>query len=164
MRTAYLDTLDALRERRVSTHDVTSRVRLTKSAAEYLETRESRRELPYEAMLETGHSTWSVGERVRVYRGRGGTSRLYTDAMADEADDPRDYDVPHYQRILRDTFARRLERAFRAEDFASIIADPDQLTLFDASIASIQPILRQAETPIIDGGQRSPPTEPYSPA
>jgi DNA polymerase elongation subunit (family B) len=163
VRAAYLDSLDALRERRVATHDVTSRVRLTKSAAEYLETRESRRELPYEAMLEAGHSTWTVGERVRVYRGRGGASRLYSEAMAGDADDPRDYDVAHYQRILRDTFARRLERAFRAEDFASIIADPDQLTLFDASISSIAPILRQAEVSGGESGQRSAPAEPYSP-
>ncbi|HEY1496512.1 MAG TPA: ribonuclease H-like domain-containing protein, partial [Candidatus Solibacter sp.] len=51
VREAYLETLDALRLRELPTRDVSSRVRLTKSPERYLETREARRELPYEAML-----------------------------------------------------------------------------------------------------------------
>src|SRR5262249_20673732 len=45
---AWLETVSALRRRELTTHDVSSRVRLTKTPAEYLEQRNSRRELPYE--------------------------------------------------------------------------------------------------------------------
>ena len=56
--------------------------------------------------------------------------------------DPRDYDIDHYARVLRDTFAARLERAFTPEDYAAMFADPDQLTLFAPEISSIRPILK----------------------
>ena len=59
---------DALRRRELPTRDVSSRVRLTKTPAQYLETRDTRRELSYEAMLASGRTSWSIGERVRVYR------------------------------------------------------------------------------------------------
>ena len=68
VREAYLRTLDALRLRELTTRDVSQRVRLTKSPERYRMTREVRRELPYEAMLASGRNTWSVGDRVRVYR------------------------------------------------------------------------------------------------
>ena len=48
------------------------------------------------------------------------------DEGATELADPRDYDVAHYERVLRDTFAARLARAFTPEDFAVVFADPDQ--------------------------------------
>nr|MBA2543953.1 ribonuclease H-like domain-containing protein [Deltaproteobacteria bacterium] len=54
VRTAFLAAVSALRRRELPTHDVSSRVRLTKTPAEYLATRESRRELAYEAMLAAG--------------------------------------------------------------------------------------------------------------
>src|SRR5262249_41517603 len=56
--TEYLATVAALRRRDIATYDVSSRVRLTKTPAEYAETRESRRELAYEAMLASGRTTW----------------------------------------------------------------------------------------------------------
>ncbi|MEP7000361.1 MAG: DNA polymerase domain-containing protein, partial [bacterium] len=68
VREAYLDTLTALRRRELPTHDVSSRVRLTKTPTQYLEVRDTRRELSYEALLASGRTTWSVGDRVRVYR------------------------------------------------------------------------------------------------
>ena len=40
--------------------------------------------------------------------------------------------------MLRDTFAARLERAFSADDFATLFADPDQLALFAPPLASIR--------------------------
>ena len=43
-----------------------------------------------------------------------------------ERADPRDYDVDHYVRVLRETFAARLARAFTPEDFAAVFADPEQ--------------------------------------
>ena len=41
---------------------------VTKTPAEYFEVRDSRRELPYEAMLASGRKSWSIGDRIRVYR------------------------------------------------------------------------------------------------
>jgi DNA polymerase, archaea type len=55
--------------------------------------------------------------------------------------DPRDYDVTYYARQLRDTFATRLVRAFTADDFERVFADPEQPSLFDTSLAGTRPIL-----------------------
>ena len=157
---AYVATIAALRRREVATYDVSSRVKLTRGPAEYLATRERRRELPYEAMLAAGRTRWVAGERVRVYRAAGGRAGLIAGG-ADEGDDaggsaagagtrpgdPRDYDVEHYVRVLRDSFAVRLARAFTPEDFATVFADPDQLALFARPLAEIRPVL----TPIEDG-------------
>ena len=77
-------------------------------------------------MLASGRTTWSVGDKVRVYR----TTHGYG-AVAPEAEDlaaARDYDVEHYVRVLRDNFASRLVRALSAEDFAAV---------FDRQIAEI---------------------------
>jgi DNA polymerase elongation subunit (family B) len=148
VREAYLETLDALRRRELPTHDVSSRVRLTKSPERYLETREARRELPYEAMLAAGHTTWSVGERVRVYRTRtsaGVVEEPDDDEDAIAGEDPRDYDVEHYARVLRENFAVRLERAFTAEDFAAVFADPGQLLLFAPAMEGVRPVLRKTD-------------------
>ena len=145
VRAAYLDTVEALRRRQLTTHDVSSRVRMTKTKDQYLETRESRRELPYEAMLASGRSSWSPGDRVRVYRTRAGGGGVVEEnddgAPAPALADPRDYDVEHYVRLLRDTYASRLARAFAHEDYATIFSDPTQLEMFAPSIASIRPIL-----------------------
>ncbi|MEO8624269.1 MAG: DNA polymerase domain-containing protein [bacterium] len=143
VRDAYLDTLTALRRRELPTHDVSSRVRLTKSPAQYLEVRDKRRELSYEAILASGRTTWSVGDRVRVYRTRTGSGVV---ADAHDAIDARDYDVDHYSRLLRDTFAARLARAFTPGDFGVVFADPDQLSLFTPPIESIHSVLTRLRT------------------
>jgi hypothetical protein len=143
VREEYLAALDALRRRAVPTFDVSSRVRLTKSPARYAETREARRELAYEALLACGRTSWRVGERIRVYRtqsGAGGVVSADDDAGADGAD-PRDYDVDHYARVLRDNFAARLARALAPADFAALFADPEQLLLFPPSLAAMRPVL-----------------------
>jgi hypothetical protein len=44
-------------------------------------------------------------------------------------------------RVLRDTFASRLARAFAPDDFASVFADPDQLSLFAPVLSAIRPVL-----------------------
>ncbi|MEP6864391.1 MAG: DNA polymerase domain-containing protein [Deltaproteobacteria bacterium] len=137
----YLAVISALRERTVATYAVSSRVRLTKTPAEYQTVREARRELTYEALLAAGRTVWTVGERVRVYRTAGGGAGLIDE---DAVDDARDYDVEHYVRLLRETFASRLARAFEPDDFATLFDDPDQLTLFAKPIASIRPILTPA--------------------
>ena len=144
VRAAFVETAGALMNRAISTFDVSSRVRLTKTPDEYVATREQRRELPYEALLTSGRTEWSSGERIRVYRARGGRAGLLPvldeDGPAVHAD-PRDYDVEFYTRLLRETFAARLARAFTAEDFETVFADPRQRSLFEMSVSSIRPVL-----------------------
>ncbi|HEY4219297.1 MAG TPA: ribonuclease H-like domain-containing protein [Gemmatimonadaceae bacterium] len=144
VRDAYLATLDALHRRGLPTREVSSKVRLTKAPAEYQATRATRRELPYEAMLASGRDTWSTGERVRVYRTRGGLGRVIDEDedVIDSANDARDYDVEYYARQLRATYAARMERAFTPADFETVFAHPDQFSLFTPAIAHIQPTLR----------------------
>jgi DNA polymerase I len=153
VRAAYLETAGALASRAIPTFDVSSRVRLTKTPDEYLDTREQRRELPYEALLTNGRKEWSSGERIRVYRARSGRAGLLPDPDRDPgkspegeeasaaSNDPRDYDIDFYTRVLRDTFAARLARAFTAEDFETVFADTRQRNLFEASISNIRAIL-----------------------
>jgi DNA polymerase I len=133
VRAAYLASIAALRRRELSTHDVATLVRLTRTPAEYGDQREQRRELAYEALLAEGR-TWHVGERVRVYRTVGGGAALARDGV-------RDYDVEHYERLLRTQFAARLVRAFEPDHYAAVFADPDQLTLFTIPLDTIRPIL-----------------------
>jgi len=150
-RDAYLATIDALRRCELPTLDVSSRVRLTKTPAQYLDTRDSRRELPYEAMLASGRKSWSIGERVRVYRTKNGTGAIIgdsdEDAVAHESADPRDYDIDHYECVLRDTFAARLVRAFTPADFAAVFADPNQLSLFTPSLSDVSTVLTTTSIP-----------------
>jgi DNA polymerase elongation subunit (family B) len=140
VRDAYVRTLDALRRRALPTRDVSSRVRLTKTPAEYIESRQARRELAYEAVLASGRTSWRAGERVRVYRTQTGPGGVVPDDERPDGPDPRDYHVEHYARLLHDTFATRLARALTPHDFALVFADPEQLPLFDAP-ATMRPIL-----------------------
>jgi DNA polymerase elongation subunit (family B) len=137
----YTVTVDTLRRRDVPTREVSSRVRLTKSPARYLESREKRRELPYEALLANGVTEWSVGDRIRVYRRRAGEAGLVDFDEGEGERDPRDYDVEYYVRQLRETFAARLARAFTPADFDAVFADPDQPSLFPPQFGSMRPIL-----------------------
>ena len=145
VREAYLVTLAALRNLTLPTIDVSSRVRLTRSPGEYMELRDTRRELAYEAMLASGRSTWRVGERVRVYRTQAGpgavAGAIDDEGMLDARPDRRDYDVAFYERVLHHTFAARLARAFTPEDFSIVFADPAQPSLFGSSVADVRPIL-----------------------
>lgn len=145
VRDAYLETLDALRRRELPTYDVSSRVRLTKTPAKYLESREKRRELPYEAMLASGRTLWSVGDRIRVYRRNGGAGGMIEEfedeTITVEGADRRDYDVEYYVRLLRDTFTVRLARAFTPADYEAMFADPEQMSLFAPAISTISTVL-----------------------
>ena len=138
VRDAYLDTVRALRQRELSTHQVSSRVRLTKTPAKYLETRARRRELPYEAMLASGRTEWNAGERVRIYRNQAGSGGVVSET---DQPDRRDYDVEHYLRVLRESFAVRLARALRPGDFAGLFEDPDQLSFTPPSFEAMGTIL-----------------------
>ena len=145
IRNAYVETVSSLRRRALPTYDVSSRVRLTKTPARYLAVREQRRELTYEALLAAGRTNWIVGERVRVYRTTSGGAGLVPEAedgaRSEDAADPRDYDVDHYVRVLREIFGERLSRALRPEHFAAIVSDPEQPSLFDAELESAAAVL-----------------------
>jgi DNA polymerase elongation subunit (family B) len=143
VREAYLATITALRSRSLPTRDVSSRVRLTKSPDTYLATRAKRRELVYEALLADGRATWSVGDRIRVYRRQNGEGGVVASSDDDTpSPDLRDYDVDYYVRLLRSTYAERLARAFAPEDFGVVFADADQFTLFSSPLQAIRPILQ----------------------
>ncbi|HET9953669.1 MAG TPA: DNA polymerase domain-containing protein [Polyangiaceae bacterium] len=138
VRQSFIDTLRALRRRELPTGAVAALVRLTKTPEQYLAAREKRRELPYEALIGRGRFQWSVGERIRVYRTQGGGAGLFDEEASEDA---RDYHVVYYARLLRDTFAARLARAFSREDYELLFADPTQLSLFERPIRSVRPIL-----------------------
>jgi DNA polymerase, archaea type len=152
VRQAYVQAADALRRREDPCEDVSSRVRLTKSHAEYLEARATRREAPYEAMLAAGRTTWTAGERVRVYRTTSGGAALVPDIDEDTGttsaaqDAARNYDVTYYLHVLRDTFASRLERAFSPEDVDIVFGDAEQPSLFASEIANIRSVLVEVRT------------------
>jgi DNA polymerase elongation subunit (family B) len=145
VRDAYVGTLDSLRCRALPAYDVSSRVRLTKSPALYRDTRATRRELTYEALLESGRTSWSVGDRIRVYRTKSGSGCVIEEpedgAAAIQNSDLRDYDVDHYARVLRDTYAARLASAFTPEDYEALLADPEQMSLFMPPIATMRTVL-----------------------
>jgi DNA polymerase I len=153
VRTIFVASTDALRARRLPTRDVSTEVRLTKTPEQYLSTRERRRELPYEALLTSGRSSWRTGERIRVYRALGGRAALLAaDPRDDESVelaatdagaqlDPHDYDVDYYARLLRETFAARFARALEPEVFQAVFADPAQLSLFSPSLEQARPVL-----------------------
>ena len=148
VRDAYVDAIGALRARALPTRDVSQLVRLTKRPEEYLESRERRRELAYEAMLGAGRMTWRAGDRARVYRKQNGEAGLVESSEEDDAAaDARDYDAEYYVKLLRSTYAERLARAFTAEDFAVVFADVEQLALFAPSLHTIRPILKSLPTP-----------------
>jgi DNA polymerase elongation subunit (family B) len=154
VRKAYLTTLDRLRRRELPTRDVSSRVRLTKTPGEYFAIRENRRELPYEAMLASGRTSWSVGDRVRVYRKRKGGCGLLEEledgSVRTSNVDHRDYDVDYYARQLLQTFASRFACAFAPADYETVFADPDQMSLFMPAVTTIRTVL---ETKVQGVGQ-----------
>ncbi len=143
VRDAYVTTLQRLHRREIPTLDMSSRVRLSKSSAQYIAARTSRREFSYEALLSSGRTSWASGERARVYRkqnGGGGVVEEY-DGEAVTGLDARDYDVSYYASSLRRNFASRLARAFTPIDFDLLFADPTQYPLFAPALADVRAVL-----------------------
>jgi DNA polymerase I len=140
---AFLATAGALRRRDLPTADVASLSRLSKTPAQYYAARGTRREAPYEALLHAGRADWQRGDRIHLYRATGGQFALWDETQPDR----RDYDIQHYVRLLRDTYAIRLARAFTPADFATLFAADDQPSLFAPPLDAIQPILTPLATP-----------------
>lgn len=159
VREAYVSTALAIRQRSLTTYEMSARVRLTKTPAQYLGTRAQRRELSYEALLENGHDDWDAGERIRVYRGARGRPGLLIDPEVQGArgeargdPDPRDYDVDYYLRLLRETYAARLARGLSPEDFAAVCASPEQPSLFERPLSQAKPVLTVLSDPLAPNG------------
>jgi DNA polymerase, archaea type len=120
--------------------------------------RAHRQELAYEALLANGREHWAPGERVYVYRRQQGRAGLWVDTELDESGDrdadvgvtradPRDYDVEHYVRQLRESFASRLARGVTPEDFEALVADPDRPSLFAHPLENARPTLTRLQAP-----------------
>jgi len=159
---AFLETVDALRQRRLTAMDVAVQARLTKTPAEYEVSSKRAREAAYEALLTAGRTTWHVGERVRFYKAADGRVVWLPDTRddlsgageedSDEARNPsadqrgeqtldrRDYDVAHYLQVLLTSYVGRLRKAFSPEDFDQLFRPDAQLGLFDRPIETIQPL------------------------
>jgi DNA polymerase elongation subunit (family B) len=151
VRAAYVDTVVALRRRTLPTAQVAARVRLTKTPREYAATRATRREATYEALLAAGQERWERGVQIFVYRAAGGQPALLREGAGEEGrgspdqvhegSGVRDYDAAYYVRLLRETFAARLARAFTPDDYAALFDDPEQPSLFAPALETIQPVL-----------------------
>jgi DNA polymerase elongation subunit (family B) len=175
VRRAYVECCTALRRRAVPTAMLTMSTRLTKTPEQYFSVRTSRRELVYEALIQSGRTDWQPGERVRVYRAVGGRPALLRISPMDfmvqrethplddsfrerqrdtrspnpsaPESDPRDYDIEYYVTTLRQNFASRLQRALTPEDFELTFADPRQESLFAALLVDAKPILTLLKKP-----------------
>lgn len=163
VRNAYLESIAALRERKLIASDVATRVRLSKTPEAYIANRATHTEAAYEALLAAGRTSWSLGERVRFYRTRGtsiwvpeeseeasvGQKREETKGPSqnvatisvhhDDVANRRDYDIEHYLRLLFTSYAARLRKAYSPDDFERLFRTDEQLGLFDQPIEHIQP-------------------------
>jgi len=160
VRLAYVQTVLALRKKQLETRAVCSRVRLTKTPAQYAVTRRELQELPYEALLQNGREHWSVGEHVYVYRRALGRAGLWAEPSEEDREtgaaeaasgpvlDAREYDAEYYVRQLGSAFASRLARGVTAEDFGAIVADPDRPSLFARTLSGAKPILSVLPDPM----------------
>jgi DNA polymerase elongation subunit (family B) len=161
----YRETQEALQQRQLPASDVATRMRLSKDSKTYFAKRAKHTEAQYEALLAAGRKQWRAGERVRFYRSQQGVPVWLPDEsddaspIADEENedeveeseqvllsaasapaltDRRDYDIDHYLRILRDSYAERLRVVFEAEDFSQLFRLDGQQGLFDRPIEQMQ--------------------------
>ena len=154
VRQTYLDTVAALRERRLSLADVATVTRLTKTPDVYGQTRDRAREAAYEALLGAGRTTWRVGERVRFYRAATGAAVWLPEASAtaEEAGEAGgetrpDYDVAHYLAVLHTSYVSRLRKAVAPDAYERLFRSSGQLGLFDAPVERVQPQWIEAPGP-----------------
>ena len=146
VREAFVSTIAQLRMRQLTAADVATRTRLSKTPDQYHQTRNIHREQAYEALLAAGHTNWTPGERVRIYRTEHGTwawipdggEATHQDDMQRLAD-ARDYDVAHYLQVLITSYVSRLRKAFETDDFDQLFRLDEQASLFDRPIDAIEP-------------------------
>jgi DNA polymerase elongation subunit (family B) len=151
VRRAYLQTIAALRERRLAHTDVATVARPAKSAEQYARSRDQAHEAVYEALLGAGRTHWRVGERVRFYRAANGTAVWLPDTPENDTSRSGDrgaersvdalpeYDIAHYLNVLHASYVSRLRKAFAPSDFEQLFRRSGQGGLFDLPIAEVRP-------------------------
>jgi DNA polymerase, archaea type len=165
VRSLFLDTVAALRNRTLTASDVATQVRLSKKPEVYHASRQSHLEPAYEALIKAGRTQWHPGERVRFYRSTKGYIWLpdeteetatnndwQTNTKEDQSSrtmltsskelaNRRDYDIEYYTRLLTTSYAARLRKAFAPAAFDQLFRSHTQLSLFDIDLPleSIQP-------------------------
>ena len=82
-----------------------------------------------------------AGVRVRAPMMQLHTVAAGGGVIDEDGPDGRDYDVGHYERVLRETYAARLERAFGPGDYAAVFASPDQMLLIAPAMCEIRTVL-----------------------
>jgi DNA polymerase elongation subunit (family B) len=148
VRQAFERTVAAVRNRELPAADMATRVRLSKTPAEYFARERRQREAGYEALIGAGRRSWARGERVRFYRNSAGAYVWLPDEQAeqqinsDAADygdraDLRDYDQEYYIELLTTSYAGRLRKAFAPADFDQLFRANGQIGLFDRPVADI---------------------------
>jgi len=150
VRRVYLETVAALRERRLAPADVATVAQLTKTPDTYRRTRERAREAAYEALLAAGRTQWRVGGRVRFYRSASGTpvwlpgTPERDGAAPDGGETAPGYDIAHYLAVLHTSYVTRLRKAYTPHAYEQLFRSSGQLGLFDEPINGVQPRWIQA--------------------
>jgi DNA polymerase, archaea type len=134
LRESFLATVQKLKTRQYTLEDVAIRVRLTKTPEQYAASK--RKEATYEAMLASNKTSWRQGERVKIYKAQQGQWLV----LEDRAKTNNHYDITHYVKTLRETYAGRFEKAFSKEDFETMFRT-EQEGLFDPPVATIKTLL-----------------------
>ncbi|MFW8627917.1 DNA polymerase domain-containing protein [Deinococcus sp. ME38] len=127
---AFEDTVRRLTEREFTNADVSTRLRIGKTRADYAQTRAQRRETHLEAAWRAGLD-FRVGDRVDLYV-RAGQGLI---ALSDP--DGRDYDAAHYRAALVQNYATRLRKALDAADWEQLFGGRGA-GLFDRDLRDMQ--------------------------
>ena len=94
-----------------------------------------RKEAVYEAMLASHKTSWRAGERVKIYKAQVGPWLVLDEQVNNLA-----YDANHYVQVLKESYAKRLEKAFSKEDFESLFR-LEQEGLFDTPLHTIATLM-----------------------
>ncbi|WP_233218909.1 ribonuclease H-like domain-containing protein [Deinococcus arcticus] len=134
---AFEDTAKRLTERRFTNAEVSTRVRIGKTRADFAQTRAQRKEAHLEAAWHAGLD-FRVGDRVTPYVRAGQGLTVVTDP------DGHDYDAGHYQAALVQNYATRLRKALDPADWEQLFGGRGA-GLFDRPVSEIrvrwQPVL-----------------------
>ncbi len=128
----YRATVEQLQAGGYTNADVASRAKVNKSQDEYLQSKKSRQEAVYEALLRSGRP-WKSGDRILLYQ--------RADVGLSVLDDPEgcDYDAPFYGQQLLSGYASRLKKGLSPESYAQIFAQR-QPGLFDRPLSELRAI------------------------
>jgi hypothetical protein len=129
LRSRFRGQVSALRNRELTSFDVSKSTRLNKDVVEYQHAHKVKQP-HYEAAIAAGHTALRAGETVTYYK--AGDWKITRENRTD-------YDVSHYIKRLLET-AKRFKEAFTATDFRELFKTEDDL--FSAIPRTIKPIQR----------------------